>query len=178
MSINDKFLGVVAKFKEMSTAKKILALLITAIVVLGILVVAGVIPKESIFPAAAGGADEFDPVIPEPPDTPDTVTTNEVVNGWFRPPHDCYTIERESNPGIDWTKASSLEECVEIGKGVDGAIVAGFRNSGHRQDQFKNTCFFYKCIPSNFNKNDKNQREERVHTMTCINDAENFEDCA
>ena len=173
MNIKDRLFAVVAKFKQLNTPKKFLVLLITAIVVVGILVVVGVITKESIFPATAGGADEFDTVIPEIPES-----TNEVVNGWFRPTHDCYVIESESNPSIDQTPASSLEECVEIGKGIDGAIVAGFRNSGHGMDEYKNTCYFHKCIPSNFNKNDKMQREEPVHTMTCINKAEKFEDCA
>ena len=172
MSIKDKFLTIVAKFKELSAPKKLLALVITAIVVVGILVVVGVIPKESIFPAATGGADEFGPDVPSIP-----ISTNEVVNGWFRPPHDCY-VTVEGNPSLDRTPASSLEECVEIGKGIDGVIVAGFRNSGHGMDEYKNTCYFHKCIPSNFNKNDKIQREEPVHTMTCINNAEKFEDCA
>ena len=154
----------------MRTAKKLLALLIAAIVVVGILAATGVIPKDMIFPAAAGGVDEFGPVIP------DTVSTNEIVNGWFHGTHDCH-VKVDGSMAINRTPASSLEECVEIGKGIDGAIVAGFRNGDHPGDEYKNTCYFHTCMPPGYDKNDTIQKEDLIHTMTCINYAENFEDC-
>tara|TARA_B100000767_G_scaffold268936_1_gene290009 strand:- start:2421 stop:2948 length:528 start_codon:yes stop_codon:yes gene_type:complete len=175
MNIKDKFLGLVAKFKELSHPKKILALLIIAIIVVGILVAAGVIPKETIFPSAVG-VDEFGvPSTPSVPGTPKPTPTNEVVNGWFRGTHDCYI---KSDDGVDVTQieAYSIEECVEIGKGITGALVAGYRNDTH--PSLKNTCFFYKCMGPDYNKNDTMHTTDTIHTMTCINDAENFEDCS
>ena len=167
MSIKDKFLGVVAKFKELSTPKKILTLLITAIVVVGILVVVGVIPKESIFPAAVGGADEFGPVVPSVP-----VSTNEIVKGYFRGGKCVADVESHTVP------APSLEGCRELGRTMDGIVAVGFRNNNHTTESLKNTCFFYTCISPDYDKNDPVNAADIYHTMSCVNDAANFEDCA
>ena len=142
------------KFNNLSKVKKIILVLVVAVVVISV----GVIISQYT-----------SPVVSEP--------TNDVVHGYFRK-SGCGLF---SGPGFDKyggndMKASSLEECRRIGKEV-GATVAGFRDENHTQEKYKNTCYFYKCIPSDFDRNDPMYADDLVHSMSCVNDATTFENC-
>ena len=165
MSIKDRLFAVINKFKQLSKPKKFLVLLIIAIIVVGILISVDVIPKEYIFPATIDTTTTVpQPEIPE--------ISNEIVKGYFRGGGGCVAdVESQQVP------AESIEACREIGRNLDGVIAVGFRNDNHTTDSLKNTCFFYKCIASDYDKNDPMHTDDIYHTMSCVNDAEVFEDC-
>lgn len=62
MSIKDRAVAVINKFKQLSIPKKVLIFMVTAIIVVGILIAVGVIPKETIFPVTTPTPIANDPI--------------------------------------------------------------------------------------------------------------------
>ena len=168
MSITDKFKGklvsVITQFKNLSTPKKVLILIVVAILVVVILIATGVIPKEVVFPSTVYVPDDT-PYVPPPG------ASNEIVKGYFRGGDCVADVESQVVP------APSLEACRELGKSMNGIVAVGFRNNNHTTERLKNTCFFYTCIAPNYDKNDPLNDADIYHTMSCVNDAANFEEC-
>ncbi|AEO98188.1 hypothetical protein EPVG_00323 [Emiliania huxleyi virus 201] len=166
--------GIVKKFKNMSTSKKavillVVGIMVVTIVVVGILFALGVIPKrepEMVYlpPSDVSTSDE--------PDIPD-IPANDIVPGYFRDGGCMANLHSHKIP------ASSIENCRAIARNINGVIAVGFRNGNHSDESNKNTCFFYKCIsPKEFyDRNDPVNANDTVHTMSCVNDAEVFEEC-
>ena len=168
--------GIAKKFKSMSNIKKyvillVVGIMVVTIVVVGILFAFGVIPKRDPDPAMvylplSDGSTSDEPDIPDIP-------ANDIVPGYFRDGGCMANLHSHKIP------ASSIENCRAIARNINGVIAVGFRNGNHSDESNKNTCLFYKCIsPKEFyDRNDPVNANDTVHTMSCVNDAEVFEEC-
>ena len=148
----------------MSTPKKVLILIVVAILVVVILTATGVISNDAVSPSTVHVPDDTPYVSPPQ-------VSNEIVKGYFRTGNCGAGIENQEVP------APSLEACRELGKTMNGVVAVGFRNSNHTSEHLKNTCFFYTCIAPDYDKNDPFNDADIYHTMSCVNDAANFEEC-
>ena len=169
-------IGIVKKFKNMSTTKKsvillVVGIMVVTIVVVGILFALGVIPKRNPDPAMVY-LPLSDVSTSDEPDEPD-IPANDIVSGYFRDGGCMANLHSHKIP------ASSIENCRAIARNINGVIAVGFRNGNHSDESNKNTCLFYKCIsPKEFyDRNDPVNANDTVHTMSCVNDAEVFEEC-
>ena len=82
-----------------------------------------------------------------------------------------YTATNIVDPGFS-DKASSIEVCRSNAK-TAGHLGVGYRTSGHDQDVYKDTCFYYSTPDANFTGNGG----DRMHVSACTDATKTWPEC-